>query len=223
MRERSLQVKVGIELYLLWTLLKGVPAWTVRHGQFLIMGGIHLVEPPETITGLRLTRFATGSNDILNTPSTASTSLLAGAVDVEKRPVPLVAEMERGRVTLLTLEMLRELVKDPTFEIRITEDEISDRSKGDGLSKIIFVLQTSWFIVQCIARHVQGLDLTQLELTTLAMASLNGITCLLWWQKPLAARTIVTVYLTRRLTDTERNVANVSVLFMTQSYSYQKL
>ena len=81
----------------------------------------------------------------------------------------------------------------------ITEDEISDRSKGDGLSKFslfFFILLTSWFIAQCIARYVQGLDLTQMELTPLAMVSLDG---LLRWQKPLGARAIVRVDHTRQL------------------------
>ncbi len=41
------------------------------------------------------------------------------------------------RVTILTLEILRELVQDKRFNFRIsvTEEEISDRSKGDALSK----------------------------------------------------------------------------------------
>ena len=133
---------------------------------------------------------------------TASIPLVSGT-HVEKGPVT------KGRVTILTLEMLRELVKDEEFEIRLTEDEISDRSKGDGLSKLIFVLQSSWFIMQCIARHIQGLDLTQLELTTLAMASLNAITILLWWKKPLGAQAIVHVYLPRTLTRKERNETRV--------------
>ena len=145
------------------------------------MGGIHLVEPALVETGC---------------PST------------EKRPVHPAT---KGRVTIMTLEMLEELVKDEAFEIRLTEDEISDRSKGDGLSKFIIILQSSWFIMQCIARHVQGLDLTQLELTTLAMASLNAITFILWWEKPLGAQGNVYVHLNRQLTDKERNVAGVSV------------
>ena len=179
------------------------------------MGGIHLVEPPDS----EAPHVETGSADV---HPTASTPLVAGT-DVEKGPVPLVEKKKKGRVTILTLEMLRELVKDPSFEIQITEDEISDRSKGDGLSKLIFILQSSWFIVQCIARHIQGLALTQLELTTLAMASLNGITCMLWWHKPLNARAIMHVYLTRKLTDEERNVAEVCVFSPTQPYSYQHL
>ena len=167
------------------------------------MGGIHLVEPPEEAT-----RLETGST---NVQSTASTPLVAGTANVEKGAAPLMAEMEKGRITILTLKMLRELVKDPSFKIRLTEDEISNRSQGNGLSKLIFILQSSWFVVQCIARHIQGLDLTQLELATLAVASLNGITCLLWWHKPLGVRAIVHVYLNRQLTPKERNVVGVSV------------
>ena len=181
----------------------------MRHGQFLIMGGIHLVEP------LEATRLETGSG---NVHPTASTPLIAETPGVENGPVPLVTRKEKGRVTVLTLEMLRELVKDPSFEIQITEEEISDRSKGDGLAKLIFILQSSWFITQCIARHIQGLALTQLELTTLAMASLNGITCILWWHKPLNARAVVHVYLNRQLTDEERDdVQEVSVFLTIQS------
>ena len=198
------------------TLSSGTAGWTMRHGQFLIMGGFHLVEPPEA-TRLSETR----SNVTVNVHPTTSTSLLAGTADIEN--AALVAEMEKGRVTILTLEMLSELVKDPSFKIQLTEDEISDRSKGDGLSKLIFVLQISWFVVQLFARGWQGLDPTHFELITAAMVAACGFTCLIWWYKPLGAQAIVYVYLTRKLTDEERNVADVSVFFATEFYSYQQL
>ncbi|KAF8644711.1 hypothetical protein AX16_008313 [Volvariella volvacea WC 439] len=67
----------------------------------------------------------------------------------------------------------------------IREKEILDRGKGDPLTKLIVVLQTSWFIAQCIARRIQGLVLTELELVTLAFAALNVMTYILWWDKPL--------------------------------------
>ncbi|KAF8659476.1 hypothetical protein AX16_001843 [Volvariella volvacea WC 439] len=67
----------------------------------------------------------------------------------------------------------------------IRKKEIQDRGKGDLLSKAIVVLQTSWFVVQCIARRVEGLLLTELELVTLAFAALNVMTYILWWDKPL--------------------------------------
>src|SRR6266511_2975997 len=109
--------------------------------------------------------------------------------------------------------MLREFVKDREFKIRITEEEITHRSKGDALSKIIFILQSTWFITHCLARWVQGLNLTQLELTTLALASLNGITFALWWDKPLGAQAVVRVHLKRKLTDAEREAGHVRDFF----------
>jgi hypothetical protein len=67
----------------------------------------------------------------------------------------------------------------------ITEEAIMDRSKGDALSKGIAILQTGWFILQCIARKTQGLPVTELEVVTLAFAVLNFAVYTLWWNKPL--------------------------------------
>ncbi|KDR77194.1 hypothetical protein GALMADRAFT_139208 [Galerina marginata CBS 339.88] len=77
----------------------------------------------------------------------------------------------------------------------VAEEEIRDRSKGDGLSKVVVIGQTSWFIAQCIARQAQGLVLTKLELVTAAFAVLNGIIYFLWWNKPLDVRCSVPVHL----------------------------
>ncbi|KAF8642802.1 hypothetical protein AX16_009435 [Volvariella volvacea WC 439] len=67
----------------------------------------------------------------------------------------------------------------------IPEKEIMDHGKGDLLAKALVVVQTTWFVAQCIARHLQGLVLTEIELVTLAFATLNVITYGLWWDKPL--------------------------------------
>ncbi|KAI9507066.1 hypothetical protein F5148DRAFT_1208293 [Russula earlei] len=37
-------------------------------------------------------------------------------------------------------------------------------SKGDAASKTLVVMQTGWFVMQCVARVVQGLPVTELEL-----------------------------------------------------------
>ena len=77
----------------------------------------------------------------------------------------------------------------------ITLEEIEDRSKADGFSKTIALGQTLWFVVQCLARRAQHLDLTLLELLTLSLAVLNGVMYLLWWHKPLDVRCPIRVYL----------------------------
>ncbi len=199
----------------------------MRHGHFLIMGGFHIVEPPEdgSTTGPEAnTGTQRAAPNEVDVPLRSAPLVDATNTDTEKghgppenNPEP---EPDEVRVTVLTLEMLRELVKDPEFKIRITEEQITHRSKGDALSKIIFVLQSTWFILQCLGRRMQGLNLTHLELTTLALASLNGITFVLWWDKPLGAEAVVRVHLKRKLTDAERNVAGVSDFFFLYFFIY---
>ncbi|KAG1848932.1 hypothetical protein DFJ58DRAFT_914932 [Suillus subalutaceus] len=66
----------------------------------------------------------------------------------------------------------------------IVEADIEDRSKGDALSKGIAILQLAWFVLQLVARYVQNLPITLLELDTLALAALAGIAYGFWWKKP---------------------------------------
>jgi hypothetical protein len=56
-------------------------------------------------------------------------------------------ESDDGPSTLLPGDLKAHLGKDD-----ITEKEIKDRSKGDILSKGFAILQTGWFVLQCIAR-----------------------------------------------------------------------
>ncbi|TFK70486.1 hypothetical protein BDN72DRAFT_766340 [Pluteus cervinus] len=69
--------------------------------------------------------------------------------------------------------------------LRFSKKQINDCSKGDLTTIGLATLQTSWYILQCIARHCQHLPLTVLEIVTLAFALLNIITYILWWDKPL--------------------------------------
>ena len=99
-------------------------------------------------------------------------------------------EQER---TVVTLDYFKD---HPDIQIpKIMAADIEDRSKGDALSKIIAILQTTWFIVQCIARGQQQLALTELELVTLALASLNAVTFAIWWHKPLGVQEPIKIYL----------------------------
>lgn len=69
---------------------------------------------------------------------------------------------------------------------RIDKRDLADRSKGDALTKSVALLQIGWFVVQIIARGAQQLHVTELELATLAFSSMNLVTYILWWDKPLA-------------------------------------
>jgi hypothetical protein len=86
----------------------------------------------------------------------------------------------------LDLENIDKLVQRGAIDFPdITDKEIQDRSKGDVISKGFAVIQTGWFITQCVARGVEHLAITELEITTLAFAFLNLVTYMFWWNKPL--------------------------------------
>ena len=99
-------------------------------------------------------------------------------------------------IQTLSIERLEALASEGKIRWpRISVDEIMDRSKRDVFSKGFAVLQTTWFITQCIARGVYGLTITELELATLAFAVLNGLLYFLWWNKPQDVACPVSVYL----------------------------
>jgi hypothetical protein len=64
------------------------------------------------------------------------------------------------------------------------EGEIQDRSKTDWLAKTLVLCQTGWFIIQCIARGVAHLPLSELEVITLAYTIMNVGIFIAWWDKP---------------------------------------
>jgi hypothetical protein len=86
----------------------------------------------------------------------------------------------------------------------IKEEYIQDRSKGDGLAKALVIMQTSWFVIQCIARKAEGFAITQLELITVALAVLNGVMYFLWWNKPLDVHSTIALYDSERPTGNQR-------------------
>lgn len=49
-------------------------------------------------------------------------------------------------------------------------------------------MQLIWFIVQIITRAAKGLAITELELTTAALAGLNSVMYVFWWSKPRDVR-----------------------------------
>ena len=96
---------------------------------------------------------------------------------------------------VLGIEEFEGLVSEKIDWPAVSEREIQDKSKGDFVSKGLAVLQTTWLTIQCIARRIVGLSITQLELATLAFAVLNIILYMVWWHKPLGVACPVPVHL----------------------------
>ena len=82
--------------------------------------------------------------------------------------------------------MPRDLTHDNIYSFTMpTRAEIRDRGKSDWLAKSLVLLQTSWFVMQCIARGIKHLPVTHLEIVTLAYAAMNFVIYIFWWDKPL--------------------------------------
>ena len=66
----------------------------------------------------------------------------------------------------------------------LSDADIRDKSHSDVVTKIFAILQSSWLVVNSVARAVRGLSISQLELARMAF-----IICALamygfWWHKP---------------------------------------
>ena len=97
------------------------------------------------------------------------------------------------------------LVHDDVYTFTMpTEAEIKDRGKSDWLAKSLILLQTSWFVIQCIARAVKHLPVNHLEIVTLAYAAMNFVIYVLWWNKSLNVNRPVRVF---RKSDVEEPIS----------------
>ena len=84
-----------------------------------------------------------------------------------------------------------------------TKSEIKDRGKSDWLAKSLVLLQTSWFVMQCIARTIEHLPVTHLEIVTLAYAAMNFVIYIFWWNKPLNVNQPVRIFKKSRSRETQ--------------------
>lgn len=66
----------------------------------------------------------------------------------------------------------------------IDEEEIRDKNKADGLARLLTVCQALWFLTSSIARPIQGLRMTTLELTTISFIIVMFATSYSWFHKP---------------------------------------
>ena len=92
--------------------------------------------------------------------------------------------------------LANDLTHDDVYSFAMpTEAEIKDKGKSDWLAKSLVLLQTSWFVMQCIARAIKHFPVTHLEIVTLAYAAMNFVIYAFWWNKPLNVDRPVRVFL----------------------------
>ncbi|KAJ7057624.1 hypothetical protein C8F01DRAFT_1027881, partial [Mycena amicta] len=89
------------------------------------------------------------------------------------------------RLTLTPDGLLFLMKHAPELVPRISEEDIEDKSKADGLAKLLVALQALWFCLQCISRAAQHLPISLLEITTVGHALYTLFTYVLWAYKPM--------------------------------------
>ncbi|KZP09470.1 hypothetical protein FIBSPDRAFT_993388 [Athelia psychrophila] len=84
----------------------------------------------------------------------------------------------------LSPEEVEDCIKDGSLDLP-TKSQVNDKSKSDAFSKTVASLQTIWFVAQSLARPIQQLPLTMLEVATVAYTLINVGLHGFWWSKPL--------------------------------------
>ena len=143
--------------------------WSKTHGFFIVMGGFHLFEHHP---------IQTSNNDEFK---------------LHDDDIPLRPLAARDLYGNSTYRSIKADIDFTSFTVP-TEEEINDRGKSDWLAKSLVLLQTSWFVMQCIARAIEHLPITHLEIVTLAYAAMNFVIYIFWWNKPLNVNRPVRVF-----------------------------
>ncbi|KAK0471327.1 hypothetical protein IW261DRAFT_1612181 [Armillaria novae-zelandiae] len=157
---------------------KETPKLTLAHGFLVSMGGLYCAR------SCRHTAASTSPSFPSSLPDFEDVPYFKSEVDEARTEETASSEalIPNALVTLETLEC------DPIWVEKLAEislETIEDKSKRDGMSKTFSIIQSSWFILQSVARIIQHLPITLLEMTALAFAGISMITYFLWWYKPL--------------------------------------
>jgi hypothetical protein len=138
----------------------------------MLMGGFHLFRLPPDTPSVPLGHISSESSDFV-TPLELSS---------REEEVP-VCPLQIDDIPVAILKVLSP-----------TETELKDKGKSDVLTKLLVLVQILWFVIQCIARGIQHLPLTELEVVTLAYTMLNFFIYIFWWDKPQNVGCPIRVY-----------------------------
>lgn len=92
-------------------------------------------------------------------------------------------------VEIITTSKLTLRETDPKDEhhlerLILEKEDIEDKSKADWLLKTLAILQITWLVLNVIVRHDTGLPISQVEVATVAFATMAVLTYRANWWKP---------------------------------------
>ncbi|KAG8826598.1 hypothetical protein FRC19_008528 [Serendipita sp. 401] len=159
---------------------------TRRHAFFIVMGGFH-----------KFTRVETSiSTPSLLGPTPYNLAPFDGVIRLDEEKGPTIKNEEEAYGEpdhpLDRFDVCR-LLDDGRLELP-PKSEIDDKSKTNWVVKSLVLLQTLWFVLQCIARKMEGFALTELEVVTLGYTFLNLVLYAIWWDKPQNVKRPIRVF-----------------------------
>ncbi|KAJ5725885.1 uncharacterized protein N7483_007242 [Penicillium malachiteum] len=159
--------------------------WTRTHSCFAEMGGFVMkISKP---SGHRLTQTTTEHADV--TTHDLSLYVMKGQIDeMESHQKTEYVTLNCRQILALRKTGILERLPD------ISTDEIQDKSKADSFLRVITVIQILWLCVQTIARWVEGLAVTQLEIATVAFAICAVLMYHICWAKPKGVDIPITAF-----------------------------
>ncbi|KAH8895895.1 hypothetical protein GQ53DRAFT_804068 [Thozetella sp. PMI_491] len=151
-----------------------ISEFTMSHAFFARMGGV-IVRLPKRGTSPEPTSLTAGHDP--EAPDTHS-----------KEPSPGITEGVPGYIDVAcSIPVIVMLMEEGPLPFNVSQEDIKEKSQADALTKLLAIVQASWLVIQCIARKVAGLEITQLELMTTGFILCALVTYLFWWNKPFDA------------------------------------
>ena len=93
----------------------------------------------------------------------------------------------RTGIDLVNMLNRRGATSPATLNLEAIEDDISDKTKADGLAKLLAVLQISRFLIGTLARRVKRLPISPLEYVTCSYVLCAMAVYGFWFHKPCGA------------------------------------
>lgn len=106
---------------------------------------------------------------------------------------------------------LHYLIKEKYLEAPLLEKkDICDRSKADRFAKAFACVQSAYMICQSIARPIQQLDLSCLELVTDAFVMCTAVSYYFWMDKPLGVESAVPLSMATPMATVLKNAGDLA-------------
>ncbi|KAJ3562754.1 hypothetical protein NP233_g9376 [Leucocoprinus birnbaumii] len=88
-------------------------------------------------------------------------------------------------VKVLTFDRLLGAIENGEIDVPLIPEEALILTSGSsGVPMLVMMLQTVWFMAQCISRWASHLSVSELELFTLAIVMVNMYIWVIWYSKP---------------------------------------